>query len=190
MKLVLCMHLMFLDEDFYFSKLLKTSILLFLWYGCFSLNLLGFLNAFSLLLSFVSDSDLTDRCVMSPALFFRSFANRQPCCPALGFQMYHAVKLLWVNRKPSQHAFQSLKMPRYMRFEDSSKLSRACVCVDLLMDFLGFQQRGREISWGEKVLDQVYIQTFSDLQVLEFLRWKYTHKWVLMSARQGLFLSS
>lgn len=179
---------MFLDEYFYYSKLLKTNILLFLWCGCFSLNLLGFLKVFSLLLSFVSDSGLTDRYVMSPALFFRDFANRQPCCPALGFQMYHAVKLLWVNRKPSQHAFQSLKMPRYMRFEDSSKLSRDChVCVDLLMDFLGFQQRGRDISWGEKVLDQVYIQTFTDLQVLEFLRWKYTHKRVLMPVSRGLF---
>lgn len=34
------------------------------------------------------------------------------CCPPPHPQMYHSVKLPWVNRKPSKCAFQITKMPQ------------------------------------------------------------------------------
>lgn len=38
-----------------------------------------------------------------------------------------------------------------VRFEDSSRLSRGChICIDLLMDFVGFQQREGETFHEEK----------------------------------------
>lgn len=152
LKSVLCIYLMFLDE-YFFQWIIEKQC-----FAGFVVNLFkstGLLKCFffSFLSSFVSDSDLTARCVMS-VLFFRGLQKGSLRCPVCGFQVYHAVLLLWVNWKPSQCAFQSLKIPQHpWDVNKAASLVEACVCVDLLMGFTGFQQRRRDVSWREKVLN-------------------------------------
>lgn len=80
------------------------------------------------------------------------------------------------------------------RFEDSCTLSRDChISVDLFDGFSRISaRRGKGVSSREKVLAQVYIKTFTDLQIKceiwIFLAWKYIHNPVLVSTTQGLFL--
>lgn len=119
---------------------------------CFSLNLLGFLNAF-FLLSSILWLDLMDRCVMSPALFFRGSAERQPVLSCWWFSDVPCCAASLSQQKTFTVCISEPEnITASMRCECSSKLSRgnvcvcAYVCVDLLMGFTGFQQRGRDVS--------------------------------------------
>lgn len=134
-------------------------------------------------------------CEVSCSFLQRLCKQAACCCPPPHPQMYHAVKLPWVNRKPSKCSFQLLKMPPLcMRLEKSCELSRDChISVDLFDGFSRISaRRGRDVSSGKKVLAQVYIKTFRDLQIkceIWIFRMKvYIHNPVLVSASQGLFL--
>jgi len=92
--------------------------------------------------SFIYDSDFTDLSVKSPALSFRSFANRQPVLSSSQFSDVPCCEAALDQQETFVTCISDLENATVcMRFEDSGKLNRDChICLDLLMDSVGFQQ--------------------------------------------------
>lgn len=112
---------------------------------CFAL-IFFFLNAFPLLLSFSPWFRLFE------ARSFRSFANRQPLLSSSQFSDVLCCEAALGQQETFVMSFADLENATVcMRFEDSSKLSRDChICIDSLMDLVGFQQREEETFHEEK----------------------------------------
>lgn len=105
-----------------------------------------FWNAFSLLLSFSPWFRLSE------ARSFRSFANRQPVLSSSQFSDVPCCEAALGQQETFVMCFADLENATVcMGFEDSRKLSRDChICIDFLMDLVGFQQREEETFHEEK----------------------------------------
>lgn len=102
----------------------------------------------------------------SPTLSFRSLANKQPGLCSSQFLDVPCCEAVLGQQEAFTMCISDLENATVcVRFEDGIKLRGDChICVDLLMDLVGFQQREGETFHEEKrSWDQVYIQTFTDL---------------------------
>lgn len=121
-----------------------------------------FWNAFSLLLSFSPWFRLSE------ARSFRSFANRQPVLSSSQFSDVPCCEAALGQQETFVMCFADLENATVcMGFEDSRKLSRDChICIDFLMDLVGFQQREEETFHEEK---RSWIRsTYKLLQIFRF----------------------
>lgn len=157
-KLVLCIHLMFLADCLNFSELMNSLKRIKINIGL--LYIFSSLNAFPLLLSFYT-SDFRALSMKSPTFSVRSFAHKQPVLSPTQFSDVWCCQDVLGQQETLTMYISDLEKPQCVW---DVKMASSLVCLrlsHLYRPFDGFSRisakRGRDISWREKVLDQVYI---------------------------------